>query len=294
MGEQGLNLSDKFLPEYLSGVFHVLVIYIVGYYFMEYIRQSSEKIEIAQHAIAQQDDDLRKQEQRLQRYIESNMNLENFTSLASHELKSPMRIIKSFVDLISKRRKDLSEEQVEDYLNMISTNSEKMSNLVDALHDLGSVSQHALQKQQIELKPFIDSILKEEHQNNPEADITMANEIDGVFGDADLLRRLFSNLVSNALKFSVPDTSTIVQIHCFERRGLFCFQISDNGIGIADDKRNEVFELFNRQTNYSDYKGLGIGLALSKKIVDLHGGTIHILDTNLGGVCFEVRLPLMN
>jgi signal transduction histidine kinase len=203
-----------------------------------------------------------------------------------------MRIIKSFVDLISKRRKDLSEEQIEDYLNMISTNSEKMSNLVDALHDLGSVSQGDLKKENILLKPFIESIKAEESQSYRDSHISIEYHIDRVFGDPDLLRRLFSNLLSNALKFSSAESTAIVDIQCFERRGYFCFRISDNGIGIAEEKRTEVFELFNRQTNYSDYKGLGIGLALSKKIVDMHASTIHILDIDLGGVCFEVRLPL--
>ena len=212
--------------------------------------------------------------------------------MASHELKSPMRIIKSFVDLISKRRKDLSEEQIEDYLSMISTNSEKMSNLVDALHDLGSVSQLELKKELIDLKPFIGSIIADETQDYKRSEVSEDYQIEQVFGDPDLLMRLFSNLVSNALKFSSSDSDPVVHLKCFERRGYFCFRISDNGIGIAEDKRTVVFELFNRQTNYSDYKGLGIGLALSKKIVDMHAGTIHILDSDLGGVCFEVRLPM--
>ncbi len=292
MGEQGFNLSDQFFPEYLSGVFHILVIYLVGYYFMEHIRKSNEEIDIAKKSIVAQDESLRKQEESLQKYIESNSNLEIFTSLASHELKSPMRIIKSFVDLIVKRRKDLSEDQIEDYLNMISTNSEKMSNLVDALYEMGSVSQMELNKLPIGLPSFVDSIITEETQVYPNSEVSVDYDTDKVYGDSDLLRRLFSNLVSNALKFSSTGSGAIVQIHCFERRGYFCFKICDNGIGITEDKRNEVFELFNRQTNYSEYKGLGIGLALSKKIVDMHAGTIHILDSDIGGVCFEVRLPL--
>ncbi len=292
MAEDGLNLSDNFWPEYIAGVFHVSVVYLFGYYFMQRLRQSNLEIDRRTTEIVQQDHDLKEQEESLQRYIESNTSLENFTSLASHELKSPMRIIKSFVDLISKRRKDLSEEQIEDYLNMISTNSEKMSNLVDALHDLGSVSQRDLKKEHIQIKPFIESIKADETLAYIDADVSVDYDIDRVFGDPDLLRRLFSNLLSNALKFSSSDSTARVYIHCFERRGYFCFRISDNGIGIAQEKRTEVFELFNRQTNYSDYKGLGIGLALSKKIVDMHAGTIHILDSDLGGVCFEVRLPL--
>ena len=203
-----------------------------------------------------------------------------------------MRIIKFFADLISQRGDDLSLEQIKDYLKMISTNSERMSNLVDSLHDLSSVSQSNLNKVLFKIEPFIESTLSEEVRQNDETKISLQFDIERVYGDAELLRRLFSNLISNALKFSASEPNPVVKIHCFDRRTYFCFRISDNGIGIADNKREEVFELFNRQTNYSDYKGLGIGLALSKKIVDMHSGTIHILNSDLGGVCVEVRLPL--
>ncbi len=183
-----------------------------------------------------------------------------------------MRIMKSFVNLIFKQRKELSEDQIEDYLNMISINSEKMSNLVDALDDLSSVSQQDPIKEMISLNPLIESRKAEESQTYIGSTISIDYDIDRVFGELDLLRRLFSNLLSNALMFSSRDSKALIHIRCFERRGCFCYRISYNGIGINPDKRNEVFELFNRHTNYVDYKGLGIGSALSKKIVEMHAG----------------------
>ncbi len=292
MDQQGIQLTSLFWPEYFTGIFHIGIVYIIGYYFINNLKLAHTELDQISVSLEKKNKNITAQKEELQKYVESNSKLENFAFLASHELKSPLRSIKSFIDLIRIKKDTLSPDQVSDYLDIVSSNSEKMSLLIDALQDLGSVAQKQLDIEEVEVRPLIESIVAERILDDVTAEVSLQLNTDYLWGDIGLLTRLFSNLLGNAIKFRHKGIPPKVKIECEEHRGKFVFRISDNGIGISSEKRQEVFELFNRQNTYQEYQGMGIGLALSKKIVDMHNGTISIKDSTLGGVTFEVRLPI--
>jgi len=293
MDETGFSFSPEFWPEYFISLFHVLIVFLLGKFFFNRLRKANLKLDEKEKDLSQKDEDLKVQHSELLKYIESNKELENFAYLASHELKAPLRNIKGFVDLVSKSRAKLNDEQMGEYLEVVSDNSSKMSDLIDALHELGSVEQTEIKKTEIPIKTLIDQVIAERSPDAPDAIIECNIDTENVFGDRTMLHRLFSNLIGNAIKFIPSNKLPHIQIECYQKSAFFYFRISDNGIGIPKEKRKEVFELFNRQVG-SDIEGMGIGLSLSKKIVDLHHGTIGIFDSKLGGACFEIRIPAIH
>jgi len=115
-------------------------------------------------------------------------------------------------------------------------------------------------------------------------------------GDLAILRseyvnEVVSNLIGNALKFSKPGISPIIRIETTVEDGYHVISIHDNGIGVAEEFRENIFKIYQRLHSEAEYKGSGIGLSICKKIVELHRGTVWVEDSQLGGSSFIVRLP---
>jgi signal transduction histidine kinase len=113
-----------------------------------------------------------------------------------------------------------------------------------------------------------------------------------VLGDASLLQVLLSNLFGNALKYRREDRPPRVRVTATIEAAMVRVDVADNGIGIPEEYAEKVFVIFQRLHGRDEYEGTGIGLALSKKIVEFHGGTIRLQASPLGGTCVSFTLPL--
>lgn len=237
----------------------------------------------------------KQQEEQLARYAEklarSNAELENFAYVASHDLREPLRMVRSFTGLLAERYSDQLDEVGERYISFAQGGAERMDDLINALLEYSRVegdreeaaptdSGRALQTALDILGPAI-----REHG----ASVTF-DDMPEVVVTASQLTRVFQNLISNALKFR-GEESPEIQVSAVRRGDRWVFGVQDNGIGIEPVYHDRIFQIFKRLHGLEEYSGTGMGLSICKKIVEAHGGAIWV-DSNAGeGACFYFTLP---
>lgn len=212
----------------------------------------------------------------------ANGELEQFTSIVSHDLQEPIRTIKSFLQLIDIK---LDAGQYDDLKSYIGKSIQAANRIRELIQNLLYYSQ--LGKNEVVTEEVsVDGLFNEALQNLKTslevagAQITIENEVDTITGDKVQLLQLVQNLLSNAIKFTDSNKPQI-KIRCTQENGHVKFAVSDNGIGIAEGDLEKVFEIFRRLHTQKDYPGTGIGLAICKKIVDRHHG--HIWPESIPG-----------
>lgn len=218
--------------------------------------------------------------------------IERFTYIASHDLREPLSSIAGYATLIQRRCKDSLSDQGQHWLDEVIGGTKKMAQKVDGLlalsragggkpqgtFPLGAAVQEA--KRALS-KQFRDT----------EGRIVIVGELPEVRGDRALIANVFQNLFSNSLKYRSETTPTI-SIEASPHEGMWKVSVSDNGLGFDADQFGErIFEVFQRLYTVEEHPGTGIGLALAKKIVDRHGGTIWTESSPGNGATFHFTLP---
>ena len=224
----------------------------------------------------------------------SNQALERFAYIASHDLKEPIRNIGNFAGLLKRRLgQSISPENAE-FLSFIISNVKGMNQLIEAVMSVSLIGQNGLDNQ------FLDpATLLETATANLESLIQEKGarieypKLPKVYGDEQLLIQLFQNLLENGLKYNESGQALVrISAHPSDRPGFFEFTFIDNGIGIDPEYRDQVFEMFKRLHTRSEYAGTGIGLAICRRIVELHHGQIWIDTPSHGqGTAFHFLLP---
>ncbi len=214
----------------------------------------------------------------LKRYIESNMQLENFAYLASHDLKNPLISIIHFSKILQKKLASNISEQDMEMIQLIFQSSQNMKQLIDDLLTYSLVDTQNLHIDLVNLKELVELTLKELHSKIVEkkAQIKIIAIPEVISADITQMRQLFQNLISNAIKFAKPDQPPVIEIDYKDAPEAWKFYIKDNGIGIQPEFQEKIFLLFRKLHYNSAYEGTGIGLALCKKIVEQHGGEISL------------------
>ena len=232
--------------------------------------------------------------QKSEELARSNMELEQFAYVASHDLQEPLRTIYNFVGLLDKKYSEKADDDTKEYFKFIVNATSKMQNLIKDLLEFSRVGKNMLftavdcNKILKEVISFLDISIKESN-----AKIT-SGTLPVLQGNETELKRLFQNLISNALKFHKKDVSPEITISVEEKEKEYLFAIRDNGIGIEEKYINKLFIIFQRLNTVEEYPGTGIGLATCKKIVTLHGGKIWV-ESKLGeGSTFYFTLPKEN
>lgn len=229
----------------------------------------------------------------LEKYIAYNLQLENFAYIASHDLKSPLRNVVSFSQLLARRIKDKVTEEERDYLNFIIAGTKEMSSLIDDLLNYSLVQREQLNVTDIQVKQLIERVVMRNQPLIKEAGAQIDTHVKEVTlkGDAIKLNQLLQNLFTNALKFQQAGKVPKVTINFEEGDDYYRFEIRDNGIGIDPQYFEKIFMVFKRLHTKKDYEGTGIGLAICKKIIEQHGGHIWV-ESSLGdGASFFFTLP---
>jgi signal transduction histidine kinase/ActR/RegA family two-component response regulator len=236
------------------------------------------------------------------RHLElTNYELQQFTSVASHDLKEPLRKIQFFGNLLKEKAELKKEHEV--YLQKVINSSKRMNGLIDDLLSFASVSSPA-PFVPTDLDDIINGILSDLEllieEKKAKVDVEHLPVVEAIPG---LMRQLFQNIISNALKFTEPDVPAVVTIRSevfvsTETIGgsapgteLFRIDIADNGIGFDEMFTPKIFTLFQR-LHTREYEGTGIGLAIAKKIVEKHNGDILVKSKPGEGSVFSVLLPV--
>ncbi|RYY86222.1 MAG: PAS domain S-box protein [Chitinophagaceae bacterium] len=204
-----------------------------------------------------------------------NGELEQFTSIVSHDLQEPIRTIKSFLQLIEAKLKDGEKQDLENYIAKSINAADRMRELIHNLLHYSQLSKDELIRGDVQVYDLLQEVLQNLKTTieRSKARIAIESEVETIEGDRVQLVQLLQNLVSNALKFTKSESPSI-RIRVREVDGNVQFSVSDNGIGIQKGDLNKVFEIFRRLNTENKYPGTGIGLAICKKIVDRHNGRI--------------------
>lgn len=205
----------------------------------------------------------------------ANQELEQFTSIVSHDLQEPIRTIKSFLQLINIKLNNEQNDDLKTYIEKAVTAADRMKILIQNLLHYSQLSKGELVEETMSVEDIINEAVQNVRssvaKNN--AQISIETDVHTIEGDRVQLVQLIQNLLSNALKFT-DRQSPKIKISAVRENGHVKFSVSDNGIGIAETDLNKVFEIFRRLHTNKAYPGTGIGLAICKKIVDRHRGKI--------------------
>lgn len=207
-----------------------------------------------------------------------NKELDNFTYVVSHDLRAPLRAIKSFGSfLIEDYKKDLPAE-AQDYVDEICKGADRMNTLLDDLLTLSRVSRINNPFKIIDIQSLFFAVQKmlafDIKQYNVKINILCT--LPHIYGDPIKLELVFSNLLKNAIKFSSKRTPPIIEIGYADKPDHHEFSIKDNGIGIDPKYNRHIFELFKRLHPSDQYEGTGVGLNIVKKIIDEHKGNVWV------------------
>lgn len=222
----------------------------------------------------------------------TNKELEQFAYVASHDLQEPLRTITSFIKLLEQDYGSSLSADSKDYFDFIVDAAERMRQLIQDLLTYSRAGQWALNRTATDLNAIVEhvqmglQVAVHEHK----ADITV-EDLPVLNVDPMLLQLLFQNLLSNAIKFRGSEPPRI-EVRAEQRGDLWQFSVHDNGIGIKERYASKIFEIFRRLHGQGKYKGTGIGLAICKKVVERHGGTIWVKSVVGQGSTFYFTLPV--
>jgi signal transduction histidine kinase len=221
----------------------------------------------------------------------SNRDLEQFAYVASHDLQEPLRKVASFCQLLERRYGDQLDERGQQYIDFAVDGAKRMQKLINDLLAFSRVGRTTDAFVQVNLGDTLAraKLALATSIEASDAEIT-TDPLPTISGDATLLAAVFQNLIGNAIKFRGEATPR-VHIGVEEQTDTWVLSCSDNGIGIDADYAEKIFVIFQRLHRRESYEGTGIGLALVRKIIEFHGGTIW-LDTGVeSGTTFRWTLP---
>ncbi|MEM6346730.1 MAG: PAS domain S-box protein [Bacteroidota bacterium] len=242
--------------------------------------------------LKQTEEELKAKNLTLEKYIESNSQLENFAFIASHDLKEPLRTISNFSQLLARRYQDKLGEDGKEFIEFISRGSQKLNRLINDLLLYSRVNNMEHIEEVIDPHSIISQInqLLGAQLEETKAQFVVKNLPLFVIGSESKLIQLFQNLLSNALKFHHPEREPYISLNCMEVDNKWQFALQDNGRGIPTQFQDKIFNLFEKLHNGHEIKGSGIGLALCKRIVEQHGGEIWLESTAGVGTTFYFTL----
>lgn len=221
----------------------------------------------------------------------SQLELEQFAYTASHDLQAPVRRVIKFLELLQLDLKDMLTERSQDYMNRAMKSANHMSQLMQALLEFAQIGGSQQSFEQVDLNLVLKEVIVQ-----LEVLITTTGAkieygvLPTISGNRMCLLQLFQNLISNALKFR-SDKPPCINLTAQLKGSMWALKVQDNGVGIPLESFESIFGLFQRVDNGTKAEGTGIGLALCKKIVDLHSGRIWVESEEGVGTAFQLTFP---
>lgn len=223
----------------------------------------------------------------------SNKELERFAYIASHDMKAPLRNIISFLGLIERKLKKHEDNDIHEFIHFASSNARYMHSLVQDILEYSKISKINEVFEPVDLNEILGAIKSDFFEYILERNATINFEkLPVINANKTQIYQLFQNIIENGIKYNENPVPTI-NITVTKENERLKIAFNDNGIGISNEFHQQIFEMFKRLHNNTVYQGTGIGLAICKKIMEIHQGDIQVLSNENEGSTFILDFPLV-
>jgi signal transduction histidine kinase len=222
----------------------------------------------------------------------SNRELEGFSYSVSHDLRAPVRVAAGFATLLVKRHSQQLDEEGREKVELIQRELQRMGSLIDGLLTFARLGRQAIRPAGLPMRKMAQGVFERlrTQQAGAQAELRLGALPDAI-GDAVLLEQVWTNFLSNALKFSAKKASPLIEIDAISDAGEHIYFVRDNGAGFDPRFGNKLFGVFQRLHTNSEFPGNGVGLALVQRIVNRHGGRVWADGAPGRGATFYFSLP---
>jgi len=222
----------------------------------------------------------------------SNADLAQFAYVASHDLKEPLRMVRSFLGLLVRDNQDKLDEHAREYIAFATHGAQRMDALINDLLQYSRIETEAVSATSVKANLLVEDAIRNLQMMIDETSGRIyCDDLPMIYVDSQQVIRLFQNLIANALKYRDENRSPVISIKGDVKEDFVTFSISDNGIGIPADCYERIFVIFQRLHNHEAFAGTGIGLAICKRIIERHNGEIWVTSEPGEGSCFYFTLP---
>ena len=235
--------------------------------------------------------DITQQKKTQEKLIAVNKELQQFASVASHDMKEPLRTISSFSELLARRIND--DPSKKEFLNFIQDAAKRMSILLEDLITYARAGIETQETKSVDLNKVLQLVKNNLYTKINQTEAQIFNDpLPIIKAHATPFNQLFQNILANAIKFQKPECTPIINITATALHDEYLISISDNGIGMKRTDAEQIFEPFRRLHSRSEFEGSGIGLATCKKIIEQYNGAIWAESDKGVGTTFFITLPL--
>ncbi len=203
----------------------------------------------------------------------ANDELEAFNSTVSHDLQTPLMVIKAYCRRISEKYAPSLDKKFIEQMGTIQASAQRMEQLINDLLAYARLGKQALQRRQVPMNELVESVLADLRALYPDGEVIVSPLADCI-GDERMLRQMFVNLVSNAFKFTSRQAKRVIEIGRIQSTTENVFFIKDNGAGFDMKYADRLFGVFQRLHSTAEFEGIGVGLATVQRIILRHGGRI--------------------
>jgi two-component system, chemotaxis family, sensor kinase Cph1 len=230
-------------------------------------------------------------EQRTEELAKSNADLKQFAYVASHDLREPLRMISSFLQLLERRYKDELDEDAKEFIGFAVDGAKRLDKMITDLLEYSRIANKEMQFTDVNIQHVVEQVTNNFNVLIQENSATITyDQLPIIRSDENQMIILFQNLISNAIKYRREDTP---QIHIYAEKdgNQYVFNVKDNGIGIDPKHLERIFTIFKRLHSHDEYEGSGIGLSIAQRIVHQHGGEIWAESEPGKGSTFYFTIP---
>ena len=222
----------------------------------------------------------------------ANKELEAFSYSVSHDLKAPLRAIEGFSRMLVARHSANFDTEAIRLLNIVCTNTKRMDHLINDLLAFSRLGQQKIRKSIIDLSILAKKVFQQFLDQAPEGDLQLTvNDLPPALGDPNLINQVMVNLLANAVKYTRPGKTAVIEVGGRAEGSETVYYIKDNGIGFDERYAHKIFGVFERLHSADEYEGTGIGLAIVKRIIERHAGRVWAEGKLNKGATFYFSLP---
>jgi len=222
----------------------------------------------------------------------ANKELEAFSYSVSHDLRAPLRIIDGYAEILTTEYKVKLDEEGKRVLSVITENARKMGKLIDDLLNLSRMGRKEMIVQKVDMTRLVKSIIAENEFSKTKTEIIRIDKLEPAYCDSSLIRQVWINLISNAVKYTSGNKEPLIEINSTKEETEIIYSVKDNGVGFDMKYADKLFGVFQRLHKTTEYEGTGVGLALVHRIITRHRGRVWSEAEKDKGAVFYFSLPV--